>query len=88
MRIIILNYICKFNVLEPASKQPLIAEDLANNFKKSEYFNVNLNIVKLDCVFLQMKLLNSFRRNVFEKAFEVLTNNHHKKLNILTKEEE
>ena len=62
-------------VLEPAAKQPLTEKDLISNFKKNELFDAELEIKHLDSVFIPTKLLNEFRRNVFDKAFESFTKN-------------
>ena len=57
------------DVLQSANKQPLKKEELIANFKKSEFFNVDLEIEALDSVFIPNKLLNEFRRNVFECVY-------------------
>ena len=62
-------------VLESASRQPLSEEDLISNFKKSDLFNVKLDIVVLDEVFIPSKLLNEFRRKVFNEIYNALTKN-------------
>ena len=61
------------HVLEPATNQPLKKDDLISNFKKSELFSVNLELVEFDNVFIPNKLLNEFRRKVFDAIFEAFT---------------
>jgi len=61
------------DTLEKANKQPLSKEELISNFAKSDIFNTNLKIEKLDNVFITKQLLNEFRRNVFNKIFNELT---------------
>lgn len=61
------------DVLQPAQKQPLALTEIKQNFSKSELFNAQVEILKLDSVFIPKQKLNEFRRQVFEKVFEVLT---------------
>ncbi len=63
------------SVLESATNRPLRKEDLFSNFSKSDLFNVKLDIVLLDNVFVPNKLLNEFRRKVFDEAYVALTKN-------------
>ena len=49
------------------------------NFNKNEYFNVDLS-AELEDVFLTKQKLNEFRRNVYVKIIEVLTENKKVKL--------
>ena len=67
-------------VLEVSKNQALSREDLITNFKKNEVFEAELDIIKLDNVFLPNKLLNEFRRNVFDEAYKVY--NKDKKRNL------
>ncbi len=60
------------DVLQGAKSQPLTENDLILNFKKSDLFDVQIEIVCLDDVFIPVKILNEFRRNVFERIFEVI----------------
>lgn len=62
-------------VLEVSKNQALSKEDLISNFHKSDIFDAELDIVKLDNVFIPNKLLNEFRRNVFDEAYKVFTQN-------------
>ncbi len=57
----------------PAQNQPIKLEDIVSNFNKSDLFEANVNIEKLENVFLTKKQLNEFRRQVFDFAFNVLT---------------
>ena len=54
-------------VCQAAQKQPLSREELQSNFNKSELFEAQLEIVKLENVFVAKQQLNEFRRNVFDK---------------------
>lgn len=67
-------------ILQPAKNSPLTKEDLVLNFKKSDIFDVMLDIVSLENVFIPMKVLNEFRRNVFESAYNSLTKKRKKLL--------
>ncbi|MBQ7327744.1 MAG: U32 family peptidase [Clostridia bacterium] len=61
-------------VCQPAQKQPLTEKEIADNFKKHELFEGKVEVCKLDNVFMPKQQLNEFRRNVFDKVFEVVTN--------------
>ena len=61
------------HVLEPATNQPLKKEDLISNFKKSDLFDAELEIMSFDNIFIPNKLLNEFRRKVFDEIFEAFT---------------
>ena len=61
------------NVLEEAMKQPLSKEDIVSNFRKSDIFDANIEIMVLDNVFIPNKLLNDFRRKVFDVIYNSLT---------------
>lgn len=63
------------HVLEPATNQPLKKEDLISNFKKSDLFDAELEIMNFDNIFIPNKLLNEFRRKVFDTLFEAYTKN-------------
>ena len=56
-----------------AKSSPLTKEQLLDNFNKSEFFAVNLDIAQLEGVFIAKKSLNEFRRKVFDEAFSMLT---------------
>lgn len=68
------------DVLQPAKSSPLKKEDLIANFKKSDIFDFEIEIKRLDDVFIPIRVLNEFRRNVIEKIFKVLTQK--RKLNL------
>lgn len=74
----------KFSVLGDvcleAKNQPVSKNDLIINFSKSEFFDVDL-ICDIEKFFMPKKLLNEFRRKVFEKLFELLTTIKKEKLN-------
>jgi putative protease len=53
-------------VLSSAQKQPLTREELIDNFNKSEYFCADIEVEKLDSVFIAKSQLNAFRRKVFD----------------------
>ncbi len=59
--------------LTEAKSQPLTEQELKNNFAKSEYFLGNIKICQLEKVFMLKQNLNKFRRQVFDKVFEILT---------------
>lgn len=53
-------------VLQSSKNQPLTKDVLESNFNKSEIFNAQIQIGQLDDVFIPLKVLNEFRRNVFD----------------------
>ena len=61
------------DVLQESKSQPLSKESIISNFKKSDIFDVDIKIEVLENVFIPTKLLNEFRRNVFEKVYEFIT---------------
>ncbi|MBR4999234.1 MAG: DUF3656 domain-containing protein, partial [Clostridia bacterium] len=63
-----------------AKSQPIAEEEIKNNFSKSELFEAELDC-DVDNFFLPKKVLNDFRRNVFEKIFEALTDVKKEKVN-------
>ncbi len=63
-----------------AKNQPISTDDLKANFNKSELFEVELNC-DVGNVFLPKQLLNKFRREVYEKMHEILTENKKEKIN-------
>lgn len=63
---------------EIANNQPITEANLKDNFNKSELFDVNLNIVFLDRIFITKQKLNEFRRNVFEYIEKVVTSSFEK----------
>jgi hypothetical protein len=60
------------DVCQVAQNSPLTAEELAENFNKSDLFEASVNAT-LENVFIPKKQLNDFRRKVFEKAFDIIT---------------
>ena len=67
-------------ILQASQKQPLTKEQLISNFKKHELFDSQLNFDIFENVFLPTKLLNEFRRTVFEKIEEKIAKKHQKTL--------
>ena len=67
-------------ICEKANKQPITSDDLISNFNKNEFFKTDLTIEKLDSIFLPKQKLNEFRRDVFSRIFEALTEKHHHNL--------
>ena len=68
------------DTLEPATNHPLTTNEIISNFKRSDIFNAEVTVSKLDKVFMTSKMLNTFRRKVFDKVFKQLTNTNRKKL--------
>lgn len=68
------------DICQSANNQPITAEDLKNNFNKSDIFNANVEICQLDNIFMPKQKLNEFRRNVFESAYDYLTKTTHESL--------
>lgn len=64
-----------------AKNQPLSKKQLNDNFNKSEFFYASLEICSLDNVFITVKDLNEFRRQVFDLLYRVITENKKDKLN-------
>ncbi len=67
-------------VCQVANKQPITQQDLQINFDKSEYFTADLKITELQSVFMPKQQLNEFRRNVWQKVVEHLTQTTHSTL--------
>lgn len=63
-----------------AKTQALTKEEIKNNFSKSDLFEVDLHC-EIGNAFLPKKVLNEFRRNVFEKIKDILIGNKKEKLN-------
>ncbi len=61
--------------LLPAKNQPLTEKEIRENFSKNQYFNANVNVKKLEKVFLPKNKLNAFRREIFQRAFDEITKN-------------
>ena len=68
------------DILQEAKSLPLTKDDIISNFKKSDLFDAGLDFEVLDDVFIPMKLLNAFRRNVFEVIYNKLTKKRKKHL--------
>lgn len=73
------EYLLEGETCQMAINHALTKEEIAQNFAKSEYFNAKLNI-KTENAFLPKQQLNEFRRNVFEKIYEIKTQNNKSKL--------
>lgn len=73
------EYLLEGETCQTAINHALTKEEIAQNFAKSEYFNAKLNI-KTENAFLPKQRLNEFRRNVFEKIYEIKTQNNKSKL--------
>lgn len=63
-----------------AINHALTVEEIMDNFSKSQIFNAKA-IIKTQNAFLPKQKLNEFRRNVFEKIYNILTLNNHEKIN-------
>lgn len=64
---------------QPSINSPITKGDIIDNFIKSEYFIPHMSI-SLENVFLPKKDLNEFRRNLYQKLYEKLTERDFKKL--------
>ena len=64
------------DICQKAIKQPLSKEEIVDNFLKSEFFEGEVEFKKLDQFFMPKKALNDFRRSVFDKTFESITEKH------------
>lgn len=73
------KYLVEGAVCDSAINHSLTEEEIAQNFKKSEFFNAKTEIKTLNA-FLPKQKLNEFRRAVFEKVFEILTTTSHKQI--------
>ncbi len=72
---------------QPAQRQPLTKEEIQTNFNKSELFEAEVEICKLENVFVAKQQLNEFRRRVFERLQQALVENdreHLSKIEIKT----
>lgn len=59
-------------VLQGAKNKPLTKNDFISNFKKSDLFDAEISFVSFDDVFIPTKILNEFRRSVFEKVQNII----------------
>lgn len=64
---------------EEAQNQPLNQDEIINNFSKNPYFSPRLFIESKNA-FVPKQKLNEFRRNVYEKIYEIKTKNNIDKL--------
>lgn len=60
------------DICQTAQKQPISLKNLQDCFEKNEYFSPNLD-VDMDNVFMSIKQLNEFRRQVYDKVVSILT---------------
>lgn len=74
------TYIVEGDKCEEAQNQPLNQDEIINNFSKNPYFSPRL-FIETKNAFVPKQKLNEFRRNVYEKIFEIKTENNNKKLN-------
>ena len=74
------HYLVEGEICSFAKSQPLTCEELKNNFNKSNLFEADLTC-EIDNVFLPKKALNEFRRTVYEKITNILTENKKEKFN-------
>ncbi len=66
------------DLCEPALKQPITQEDLKINFNKSELFEAQLEIKRLDGVFMPKTKLNEFRRKVLDTVYSFIVDKYKK----------
>ena len=74
------TYVVDGDKCEEAQNQPLNQDEIINNFSKNPYFFLRL-LIETKNAFIPKQKLNEFRRNVYEKIFEIKTQNNNKKLN-------
>ena len=74
------TYVVEGEKCEEAQNQPLNQHAIINNFSKNSYFSPRL-FIETKNAFVPKQKLNEFRRNVYEKIFEIKTENNNKKLN-------
>lgn len=65
-------------VLLPAQNRPLEKEQIVASFKKHELFDAEIEFETFESVFLPTKLINEFRRAVFETIETKITQKHRK----------
>ena len=75
-----IGHVVEGEVCVCAKSQPMKIDEIKNNFNKSDLFEANVNC-DIENVFLPKQKLNEFRRNVFEKMQEILTENKKEKIN-------
>lgn len=59
------------DLCQPALKQPLDKGQIIDNFKKSNFFDVELIFDVFESVFMPKQQLNELRRKTLEKAYEI-----------------
>lgn len=69
-------------VTDIAKNRPLTEEELIDNFKKSEYFDSDLDIDIVGAPFVVKSELNEWRRRVLSKAFAELTKTNRQSISI------
>ena len=72
-------YIIEGEKCEEAQNQPLNQDEIINNFSKNPYFSPRL-FIESNNAFVPKQKLNEFRRNVYEKIYEIKTKNNIDKL--------
>lgn len=72
-------YIIEGEKCEEAQNQPLNQDEIINNFSKNPYFSPRL-FIETKNAFVPKQKLNEFRRNVYEKIYEIKTKNNIDKL--------
>lgn len=73
------TYIIEGEKCEEAQNQPLNQDEIINNFSKNPYFSPRL-FIETKNAFVPKQKLNEFRRNVYEKVYEIKTKNNIDKL--------
>lgn len=73
------KYVWFGDVCEEAKNQALTEQNIMDNFLKNDLFFPNI-IVKTKNAFLTKSSLNNFRRETYEKIYEILTKNNIEKL--------
>lgn len=73
------TYVFEGETCEKAKNQALTEHDICNNFSKNVFFSPTV-FVQTQNAFLTKAQLNNFRRNVYEKITQILTQNNNKKL--------
>lgn len=73
------TYIVEGDKCEEAQNQPLNQDEIINNFSKNPYFSPRL-FIETKNAFVPKQKLNEFRRNVYEKIYEIKTKNNIDKL--------
>lgn len=67
------------DICDTAKNQPLSLDEIKQNFLKSEYFDSNVT-GSVKNAFLPKQKLNEFRRNVFDKIYNVIIENKKQKI--------